>query len=517
MARFTLALALLCATSSLQAARPNIVFLMTDDQSTYSMGCYGNPDVQTPNLDRLAHDGIVFDRHYATTAICMASRATVMTGKYEYKTGCNFMHGNMLAKTWSESYPVLLRNSGYMTAFAGKFGFELKATPDSARLPLPESDFDKWGGSPGQSSYETVKNKSMAAYAAEFPHSTLSYGAFGRDFIQEAASANRPFCLSISFKAPHKPATPDSRFDKVYRDKSFVKPANFGRAAGRHFAAQSKVDRQYERFYSWNYADNYDAVMGTYHQQVHGVDAAVGMIRDALKKHGVANNTVIIYTSDNGFFCGSHGYGSKVLPYEESSRIPMIVFDPRRPKAGNQKSIRCGSLTGLIDIAPTILGLAGLPIPSDVDGASLMALVADPDKQIHESIALINVWGHPATHALAAVTRDRKYIYWSYADDEMTPAEELYLLDEDPLEMHNQAASKEHRKTLEQMRDAYDKHLGQWKTGTVAFNDYHQYASIIDRSLDWSAKKRLIAPQFIKAAKRKKPKPRSRSNSAVAN
>ena len=105
---------LLSATVA-NAAKPNIVFLMSDDQSTYTMGCYGNPDVQTPNLDRLAADGMAFDNHYNTTAICMASRANVMTGMYEYKTGCNFSHGEMLTAIWKKSYPMLLREAGYMT------------------------------------------------------------------------------------------------------------------------------------------------------------------------------------------------------------------------------------------------------------------------------------------------------------------------------------------------------------------------------------------------------------------
>ena len=496
----TVSVQALCAVlptvvSAGQADRPNIVFLFTDDQATYSMGCYGNEDVQTPNLDRLAKAGIVFDRHYATTAICMGSRATVMTGMYEYKTGCNFSHGDMMKATWEKSYPMLLRQSGYATAFAGKFGFELKANPgDKHRLPLPADDFDRWGGGPGQTSYETRQNESMAAYAKEFPHSTLSYGAFGRDFIKESATAGKPFCLSISFKAPHKPATPDPRFDDIYDGKKFQKPTNFGRKAGEHFAPQSKTDRQYERFFSWNYADKYDEVMATYHQQVYGVDAAVGMIVDALKKAGVADNTVIIYTSDNGFFCGSHGYGSKVLPYEESSRVPLIVFDPRHKNS--HKQLRCKSLTGLIDVAPTILNLAGVSVPSNVDGADLMELYAAPDQaSIHEDIALINVWGRHSTHALAIVTKNTKYIYWGHCGNGMSAQEELYDLKNDPLEMVNQAKATEPASTdsLDAMRQRYDQRIAKWKAESVSYNRYEKYGVIFDRHLDWSERRKPLS------------------------
>ncbi|HIF00338.1 MAG TPA: acetylglucosamine-6-sulfatase, partial [Fuerstia sp.] len=342
------------------ADRPNIIFLMADDQATYSMGCYDTPGAKTPNLDKLATDGMIFDAHYDTTAICMASRANVMTGMFEYKSGCNFDHGALLTDHWVQTYPMLLREAGYRTGFAGKFGFEVTDTPGKKGV-LPEGDFDLWGGGPGQTSYDTKKNKSMSKYADEYPHSTLSYGAFGRDFVTESAAGDKPFCLSISFKAPHQPVQPDPKFDDVYRDMTFSKPGNYGREFGEHFSEQSRQGRQYERFHSWKYSTEYNEVMAKYFQQIYAIDVAVGMIRDALDAADVTENTVIIYTSDNGFMNGSHGYGSKVLPYEESTRVPLIVLDPRHPNSGKQ--LRCGALTGNVDFAPTILKLAGLPVP----------------------------------------------------------------------------------------------------------------------------------------------------------
>ena len=287
--------------------RPNIIYLMADDQSTYSVGCYGNKEVQTPQMDQLGKDGVIFENHYSTTSICMASRATVFTGMYEYKTGTNFAHGHMKPEVWAKSYPVLLREAGYVTAFAGKFGL----TVDKE---LPKTDFDYWGGGRGQTVYSTRHNESMAKYAEEYPHSTLSYGAFGRDVIRACAQKKQTFCLSISFLAPHKPATPDPRFDEVYKGKSFTKPKNFGREHSKHLSEQSKQGRQYTRFTEWKYDTDYDIEMAKYFQQVYGVDVAIGMIRDELEKQGIADNTIIIYTSDNGYICGSHGYASKVLP-----------------------------------------------------------------------------------------------------------------------------------------------------------------------------------------------------------
>ena len=335
--------AVLFALAHFAQAKPNLVFLLTDDQALISMGCYGNDEVQTPNLDALAKAGMVFDRHYDTTAICMASRANIMTGMFEYKTGTNFDHGAMVRTHWEKSYPLLLQEAGYRTGFAGKFGFEVTEQPGK-KGKLPEGDFDVWGGGPGQTHYETKKNKSMAKYAKEYPHATLSYGAFGSDFIASSVEAKKPFCLSISFKASHRPVTPDPKFDHIYKGKKFTKPANYGRKHGAHFSEQSKQGRQYERFESWGYSDNYDEVMALYYQQIYGVDVAVGMIRDALEANGVADDTVVIFTSDNGFFNGSHGYGSKVLPYEESSRVPLLMYIPGHKNSGEE--LRCDALTG---------------------------------------------------------------------------------------------------------------------------------------------------------------------------
>ncbi len=474
--------ALWFASSALLAAetgperRPNIVFLLADDQCAYSVGCYGNKDVRTPNMDKLGHEGVIFDNHYVTTSICMASRASIATGMYEYKHGCNFGRGGLEPSTWQQSYPMLLRKAGYFTGFAGKFGMGGVNTPDDS--------FDVWGGGPGQTAYTTAKNKSMVQYARKYPHSTLSYGAFGQDFIKSAVKSDKPFCLSISFKAPHKPATPDPRFDGIYDGIDFTKPANHGRANGEHLSPQSKRGRQYERGISWGYESEYNDAMRPYHQQIYGIDVALGMIRQQLKRSGVADNTVIIYTSDNGYICGSHGYGSKVLPMEESARVPLMIHDPRHPSSG--KKLRCGALTANIDFAPTILDLAGLPIPEDMDGKSLIGLLDNPQGEIRSTLALMNVWGIVPTYSHTVVTKQWKYTYWWHAGDGMEPVEELFDMEKDRLEMHNLALSPEYKQALEMMRTEYDKELGLWKKHAVP--RYMTFAKLFDRSIPWSAK-----------------------------
>lgn len=460
--------------------KPNIIYLMADDQNVGSVGCYGNAEVLTPNMDRIGQKGMMFMRHYNTTAICMASRATALTGMYEYKTGTNFDHGNMKPEVWEKSYPVLLREAGYLTAFAGKFGLEVQGKG------LCEADFDIWGGGPGQTSYDTKSNSSMAKYAEDFPHSTLSYGAFGQDVIREAARQNKPFSLSISFKAPHRPIQPDPKFDHVYAGKTFTKPANFGREAGAHMSEQSKQGRQYKRFHSWEYSTDYDGVMAKYYQLIYAIDVAVGMIMEELEAQGMADNTVIIYTSDNGFICGAHGYGSKVLPMEESSRAPLMIYDPRSANAG--KKLRCVALTGNIDFAPTILDLAGVPIPENMDGKSLVPLLKNPNQNIHEQLAFINVWGVVPTQSLTCLTKDWKYTYWWYGNSEMKPTEELYNLASDPFEMKNLAKDPASATMLTTMRAKYDEELMHWKKEGVSYNNYQQYVTLFDRTIPWQQK-----------------------------
>ncbi|MFT5469828.1 MAG: arylsulfatase A-like enzyme [Verrucomicrobiales bacterium] len=441
---FTLTLA---ATGFSQEKRPNIVFLLADDQALWTLGCYGNEDVVTPNIDQLAAEGVVFENHYDTTAICMASRANIFTGLYEYRHGCNFGLGDLSSDLWNASYPQLLKKAGYTTAFAGKYGVEVEGRG------LPAEDFDAWGGGPGQTNYATKKNKSMVDYADEFPHSSVSYGAFGRDFIQKSAEGDAPFCLSISFKAPHMPATPDRQFDDVYAGKTFQKPENYGREFGEHFSEQSRQGRQFERFHSWNYADKYDQVMRLYYQQIHGIDQAVGMIRAELEAQQLLDNTVIIYTSDNGFLCGAHGYGSKVLPYEEATRVPLII------RAPGVKPARSAALTGNIDLGPTMLAVAGVNAPEGLDGVSLLPLLSKPGDQVRDSLALMNFWGPEAVHSFAVVTSDWKYVLWNYAGKDMKPAEELFDKNRDALELQNAALNPEKRPQLTEMQKLYDQEV----------------------------------------------------------
>jgi arylsulfatase A-like enzyme len=442
--RLFIVTAAVCAVGLAQAAktdRPNIILLLTDDQSYRTVGINGNPQVKTPNLNKLGKEGIVFDAAYDTTAICMASRAQVMTGMYEYKTGCNFSHGPLSADKWEKAYPVLLREAGYYTGFVGKFGFAVKPSADDkssyhSNEDMPMDSFDEWYGWPGQGNYRTADNEFVVQYADKYPHVTRACGAVSQDFIKNAKKSGKPFCLSVSFKAPHGPMSPDPFFDDVYADTVWEEPPNYDEKGAAHIPEQAKKGRQYLDIRDFR-PDSYQKTMRKYNQLIYGVDYAVGMIRKELERQGVADNTVILFLTDNGYSCGAHGMGGKVLPYEEPSRSPMIIHDPRR--GGDQ---RVKSVTGNIDIAPTILELAGLPIPGNVDGKSLLPLLDNPAGRVREAMLLINAWGPPPIHSLAVVTDEHKYINWPYSH-KMEAAEELYHLTTDRYEMKNLAGNPE--------------------------------------------------------------------------
>ncbi|WP_414661725.1 sulfatase family protein [Horticoccus sp. 23ND18S-11] len=462
------------------SAPPNIVFLFSDDQTARAVGCYGNTEIITPHLDQLARDGVRFTQHYNTTSICMASRASVLTGLYEYRHGCNFEHGDLERRFLAKSYPMLLREAGYFTGFAGKIGFDLQGEPFDALAAF----FDRWAGGPGQTFYETAKNPGIARYAAQYPHCSRAYGAWTADFLKEAKQSGRPFSVSISFKAPHLPFTPDPIDLKRYAGKTFARPPNYGVAHASHLSAQSQSSRAATGYREW--INDYDTSTALYYALITGVDAAVGMIREALEREGLAGNTVIIFTSDNGYSMGAHGFGDKVLPYEEASKSPLIIFDPRLPKihAGTVSS----ALTANVDMAATMLAIAGVPAPTGLDGRNLLPLLAAPHERVRDALPLFNFWGAKSAQSMAIVVPGWKYIHWYYGGDGMKPTDELFDLANDPYELKNLASDSRHAATLTTLRRHYDAELAALTSRVIAGHSYESYPLLFNRTVPWSDK-----------------------------
>ncbi len=489
MKRNIFAAALLISGIGLKAAdRPNIIFILSDDQTIGAVGCYGNKDVITPQIDKLAKDGIRFSNHYNTTSICMASRCSIMTGLYEYRHGCNFSHGDLERRFFEDSYPVLLRQAGYFTGFAGKIGYVIQ----NENFEAFGKEFNVWAGGPGQTKYETAQNEGIAKYAEKYPHSSRAYGAWGQDFLKAAKASGKPFCLSISFKAPHMPFTPDPIDLKHYDSKnSFTRPANYGVENGKHLSPQAHTTRAATNYREW--VKDYDGTARLYYALITGVDAAVGMIREELERLGLAQNTVIIYTSDNGYNSGSHGFGDKVIPYEEGSKTPLIIYDPRLSKENDGKV--SNAITANVDMAATIFALSGVPAPNGIDGKNLLPLLTNPDKQVRESLPLFNFWGIATGQSMAVVTSEWKYIYWYSAANGMKPKDELFHIGKDRIEMKNVASNPENAGILAQMKKNYDTELKAIQEKVVTGHGYEYFPKLFDRSLPWEHKATLTKNQ----------------------
>jgi arylsulfatase A-like enzyme len=480
--------------SSIDDKRPNIVFLFSDDQRYDSLGCMGNKYIKTPHLDKIGNEGIIFANHYNNTSICMPSRAIVMTGMHEYKTGCGFQHGPLDRKLFDLSYPVQLRKAGYYVGFAGKFGFGVVDGLGSEGVwhkeeAMPKDDFDFWAGWPGQGKYKSAENGYIAKFKDTYPHTTRALGAAGQDFIKEASKSGKPFCLSVSFKAPHGPASPDPEYDDLYDGVEFPKPANYGPEAGQHLSPQAKSNRQVRMFKGWS-EGKFQEHLSKYYRQIYAIDVAVGMIRQELQDQGVADNTVIIYMTDNGYSTGSHGFGGKTLPYEEAARSPLLIYDPRMPASKRGK--RAAALTGSIDMAPTMLDLAGVPIPEKMDGESLVGLIENPKEKVRDDMLFTQVWGPLSNHSLTVITPEYKYIYWMYGGEGMTPCEELFDMKNDRLEMHNLAADPKHTAGLNRMRTLYDQYVDQWKKDCYPAYGYPEHGILADRHLSWEEKMKQV-------------------------
>jgi arylsulfatase A-like enzyme len=478
--------------------RPNIIFLLSDDQTSIATGCYGNDQVVTPNMDRLATEGVLFKNYYNTTAICMASRAIILTGMYEYKTGCNFMHGPLRTEKFENSYPVILKKAGYYTGFAGKFGLAVsdgKSWNENTWDAMPIDAYDEWAGGLGQTDYKTAKNKYIAKYADKYPHSTRAYGAWANDFIKNAKKSGKPFCMSISFKAPHLPFTPDKYFDYVYEGKAYKKPANYGAENATHLSPQAKSGRQYNEYDFWRDSeDSYQDAIKGYNQLIHGVDYALGMIRKSLKEQGIDKNTIIIFTSDNGYSCGAHNFGGKVLPYEEASKSPLIIYDPRASE--ENKGVKRERVAANIDMAPTILSFAGIDIPENMDGENLIPLIKNENGIKRETVSLLNMWGNDEIQEMAIVSKDWKYIYWQYADARMQPTEELFYIGKDRLEMENQVNNRTYSNALCKMQKEYDRQLKHIEKNVVDYHDYKKYSLLFDRDANAETKKPFLTGDY---------------------
>ncbi|WP_163934100.1 sulfatase-like hydrolase/transferase [Paraferrimonas sp. SM1919] len=511
---FTLVSSLFMANAFSHSAQPNIVLILTDDQSYGMMGVTGNPVVETPNIDALANEGVFFSNAHVTSSICTPSRVSTLLGQYERMHNVNFNSGTAVSKfAWEQSYPHQFKQAGYYTGWIGKN--HVPVGKHGYQTGLMEKSFDYWYAGHGHMFfYPKFRHSIFSEAHADTQAEIIQEGV--TDFLDsneyrfkkaltffDRRPTDKPFMLSINFNLPHNAGTSNMKqkdsdgelYTTKYRNQEIPLPEHY---VAKKDIKQPKLPasllRSRDRQFIYDYVDTPETLKERQirqYQAMTGIDNLVGHLRHSLEQQGLADNTIIIFTSDHGLFMGEHGLGGKSLCYEKTNHVPLIVFDPRAKPTGKRNA-----LVQNIDLAPTMLALAGLEAPSSMQGENFSPSIYE-DKPLKRQYAFAeNLWsthfGNPrceaiqdsewkyiryfANHNLSAVDTVKlakklnmpvnKLLYGTHDNDvaqymhyveasikgEQPVYEELYHLKSDPDELMNLAQKHQHHVKLEQLR-----------------------------------------------------------------
>ncbi len=480
---------------------PNIIFIMTDDHAYQAISAYGSELMSTPNIDRIASEGMVFENAFVTNSICAPSRAVILTGKFSHNNG---LIDNFIAFDSTQlTFPRLLQDAGYNTAMVGKW--HLKTQP---------MGFDFWKVLPGQGSYFNPHFKTPEGMEQIQGYVTDVTTDIALEWLEEKRNPEKPFMLIYQHKAPHRPWWPAPRHFKEWSQKTFPEPAslfddytNRGTAAktaemnllyhmqymhdskirpetiaamgevepdvpgfergfeepyGRTNAAQKEIIdpvidsintffREHwptmtdEEKMKWKY----QRYMQDYLACVHAVDENIGRLLDYLDEAGLAENTIIVYTSDQGFYLGEHGWFDKRFMYEESFRTPLIIKWPGVTQPGS----RANELVQNLDFAQTFLEIAGVESPNDMQGMSVVPVLKGNAGDEWRNALYYHYYEYPSVHMVkrhyGIRTQKFKLIHFYYNIDEW----ELYDLEKDPDEMKNVYDDPEYSDIVVELRE----------------------------------------------------------------
>ncbi len=461
-ARFLFAVCLLIASlvrplhaSESPTARPNLLFILADDLRWDAVGFMGNRVVQTPNLDRLAKRGTIFRNAFVTTSICCVSRASILSGQAERRHGIADFVTAFKPQQWSNTYPALLRAAGYRTGFIGKFG-----VGTDADIKAMAKEFDFWRGLPGQAGLFFATNDPTRT------HATARFGNQALEILRTADAA-RPFCLSISFSAPHardgqpREFAPDLRDEALYADVKIKPPPTATEEFYQRLpesVRKSEGRKRWERRFAT--PAMFQATVKDYYRLITGMDREVGRIMALLEERGLATNTVVVFTSDNGFALGDRGLADKWFLYEESIRVPLFIADLRQPARRFARNVDLMALN--IDLAPTLLDYAKVPQPGLMQGMSLRPLVEKMFVTRWRGDLFYEHHYGPNIIPPSEGVRTERWKYIRYVN-ESPVIEELFDLRRDPLEERNLVAETKQARTLAQMREHWRTMGKEWK------------------------------------------------------
>ncbi|MHC4881851.1 MAG: sulfatase family protein [Planctomycetota bacterium] len=454
-----------------EVSKPNILYIMSDDHAKNAISCYGNKDIQTPALDRLGREGMRFEHALTPNSFCSPSRAAVLTGKYSHKNGVTKLNQEFDGS--QQTFPKLLQKAGYETALFGKWhlrsqptGFDFYCVQKMQGMPNDPLVFET--GTP------------WIPWAPKDKKSYLKGGrqlkGYNNDVITDEAlswlkskrNPDKPFCLLVHPKPPHQPYTPPKEYEDFLKDVEMSEPSTLlddykgrtpeaiqnimisnriilGPAFKKHRKQLEKENPKITRDELTR--KMYQEYIKGYYRLVKSVDDNVGRMLDYLKESGLEENTLVIYTSDQGFSLGEHGFFNKQWMYEGPLHQPLIVRYPKVIKAGTVHH----SMVNHVDLAPTLLDFAGLPIPEDMQGYSLKPiLLGRADKVRDASYYHFYEHGKGLPEMIGVRTKTHKLIHYPGMDKQYQW--ELFDLVNDPEEMNNAYHDPEFKEVRERMK-----------------------------------------------------------------
>lgn len=424
----------------------NVIFILTDDHRYDFMGFTGKlPWLNTPNMDKMAKGGAYFKNAFVTTSLCSPSRASIFTGQYSHvHTIVDNVAGepdNMVG------FPQYLQKYGYQTSFFGKWHMG-----DDDDRPRP--GFDHWESFKGQGVYYNpilnINGSRVSYQDSTYITDLLTEHAIG---WLNKRDKSKPFFLYLSHKAVHSPLAPAKRHKGMYKYKEYTKPLTYWQTQNEDYKALKWPEWVKQQRYSWHGVDymyhnhnNIDSMVQGYAETLLGVDESVGSVIDYLKENGLEKNTLVIYMGDNGFSWGEHGLIDKRHFYEESVKVPFLVYAPGIFNGGQTIE----RMIQNIDVAPTILELAGLKKPDYMPGKSFMQLLKGDTTHWRNKIFYEYFWEYdfPMTPSIYGVRTDKyKYVRYMGVWDQ----NELYDIQNDPNEINNLIEKPEYANIVKEM------------------------------------------------------------------
>ena len=421
----------------------NVLVLYADDWRHDTLGAAGNAIVKTPRLDALAEQGMRFTQNCVTTSICGVSRACLYTGQWMSRNGCTGF--SMFTTPWEKTYPGQLRDHGYHVGHIGKW--------HNGKFPQKQFDFGRsyygkhwYQGKDGKPIHVTQRNENDAL-----------------EFLQ-TRPADKPFCLTLAFFATHAEDRhpdqflPQPQSMKLYQDVTIPVAANATRESWQRLPSFFDEKNEGRNRWHWRFdtPEKYQTMMKNYYRLATEVDSTCGKVLDELKKQGVLDNTLVIFTTDNGYYHAEHGLADKWYPHQESIRVPLIIRDPRMPEKKHGSTNKDFTLS--VDLAPTILSAAGLATPEAMQGRDIAPLYLADEKPewrkefFYEHPCIRDKNFIPESEAL--VRKDWKYIYWP-----QHKVEQLFDLKADPREENDlvqvTSHTAKHTAILKEMRQRF--------------------------------------------------------------